>query len=121
METTVKERLVRFYEAKGLSKSGFEKMVGLSNGYIDKLRICPSNDKLEMIYLKFPDLNRIWLLTGEGEMLLSSGNEVPHAGEDFGKLLADRDYWRDKCLELEKEVASLQSRLAKYEPQKEAV
>lgn len=42
-------------------------------------------------------------------------NKVPHAGEDFGKLLADRDYWRDKCLELEKEVASLQSRLAKYE------
>lgn len=79
MEMTVKERLIRFYEAKGLSKSGFEKMVGLSNGYIDKLRICPSNDKLETIYLKFPDLNRIWLLTGEGEMFLSTDNDMQYA------------------------------------------
>lgn len=89
---TVKERLIRFYEAKGLSKSGFEKMVGLSNGYIDKLRNCPSNDKLEIIYLKFPELNRIWLLTGEGEMLLPSDNEVPHAKDDLEQLPARRSY-----------------------------
>lgn len=69
MQNTVKERLVKYYEYKSYSKSGFEKYLGFSNGYIDKLRNCPSNDKLEIIYLKCPDLNRVWLLTGEGEML----------------------------------------------------
>ena len=69
METTVKQRLIRFYESKRLSKSEFERLCGLSNGYIDKLRHSPSAAKLESIYLRFPDLNRVWLLTGEGEML----------------------------------------------------
>lgn len=72
METTVKQRLIRFYESKRLSKSEFERLCGLSNGYIDKLRHSPSAAKLESIYLRFPDLNKVWLLTGEGEMLNTS-------------------------------------------------
>lgn len=69
MKETVKERLIKFYEFKGLTKREFERSCGLSNGYIDKLRNCPSQQKLEIIYLTYPDLNKIWLLTGEGEML----------------------------------------------------
>ena len=76
MKETVKQRLIFFYESKGMSKREFEKAVGLSNGYIDKLRISPSPEKLEMIYLTFPDLNRVWLLTGEGEMLLPKDGNV---------------------------------------------
>ena len=72
MQQTVKQRLIEFYTKIGLKKSAFEKAIGVSHGYIDKLRECPSNDKLESIYLAFPNLNRIWLLTGEGEMLNSS-------------------------------------------------
>lgn len=69
MEETVKERLIRFYQSKGMSKSEFERACGLSNGYINQLRHQPSSAKLESIYLRFPDLNRIWLLTGEGNMI----------------------------------------------------
>lgn len=69
METTVKERLISFYTNRGLTKREFERRCGLSNGYIDKLRISPSPEKMEKIYLSFPDLNRVWLLTGEGDML----------------------------------------------------
>lgn len=77
METTVKQRLIKFYEAKGLSKSEFERLCGLSNGYIDKLRHSPSATKLESIYLRFPDLNKVWLLTGDGEMLTKSPADIP--------------------------------------------
>ena len=76
METTVKQRLIRFYESKRLSKSEFERLCGLSNGYIDKLRHSPSAAKLESIYLRFPDLNKVWLLTGEGEMLINDAHPV---------------------------------------------
>lgn len=41
----------------------------MSNGYIDKLRLSPSPEKIEIITQTFPELNRVWLLTGEGEML----------------------------------------------------
>ena len=49
-------------------------MCGLSNGYINQLRNSPKEEKLERIYLTFPELNRIWLLTGEGEMLVQDNN-----------------------------------------------
>lgn len=53
-----------------LTKSGFEKTVGLSNGYLNQLRSSPSNEKIEQISNSFPQLNRYWLLTGVGPMLL---------------------------------------------------
>ena len=69
METTVKERLITFIEHRGLSISKFEKMCNLSNGYISKLRYSPGGVRLEEIFRVFPEINRNWLLFGEGEML----------------------------------------------------
>lgn len=60
-----------FLNYKGLSQGRFEKLVGLSNGYLDKLRHAPSVAKTQIIIDTFPELNRTWLLTGEGEMLNS--------------------------------------------------
>lgn len=72
MEQTVKERLITFLKAKRLGQTKFEKLCGLSNGYINNLRHCPSAAKLAQILEAFPDLNRAWLLTGEGEMLTTT-------------------------------------------------
>lgn len=69
MEQSVKERLMSFINYKGLSQGRFERLVGFSNGYLDKLRHAPSVAKTQIIIDTFPDLNRTWLLTGEGEML----------------------------------------------------
>lgn len=67
---TVKDRLIKFIYSMNLTKSGFEKAVGLSNGYLNQLRSSPSNEKIEQISNSFPQLNRYWLLTGVGPMLL---------------------------------------------------
>lgn len=71
MYTTVKERLLAFIEHKGLSKHKFEKMCGLSTGYVSNMRVSIQPDKIKNIAQVFPDLNTGWLLTGEGEMLRS--------------------------------------------------
>lgn len=68
----VRDRILIFIDAIGITKSRFEKIVGFSNGYIDKLRECPSQKKLDIISNSFPMLSMPWLLTGEGEMLKSS-------------------------------------------------
>lgn len=72
MEQTVKERLVRFIKYKKLSQKRFEETVGLSNGYVNNIRQSITQNKLQQISLCFPELNKAWLLTGEGNMLLDS-------------------------------------------------
>ena len=71
METTVKQRLIEYLKLKGIGQNRFEKMAGLSIGYISKLRIEPSPTKLRGIINAAPDLNQEWLLTGKGEMLVT--------------------------------------------------
>lgn len=82
MEQSVKERLMSFLNYKGLSQGRFEKLVGFSNGYLDKLRHAPSLAKTQIIIDTFPELNRTWLLTGEGEMLNRNGSKA--AGDKGG-------------------------------------
>ena len=69
MENTVKQRLITYLKKKGIGRNKFEAMAGLSLGYITKLKNAPGPDKLVNILHAAPDLNKVWLLTGEGEML----------------------------------------------------
>lgn len=79
MEQSVKERIMSFINYKRLSQRKFERLVGFSNGYLDKLRHAPSVEKTQIIIDTFPELNRIWLLTGEGEMLNGDRRKVDEA------------------------------------------
>lgn len=72
---TARERLRKFIDYKGISKYRFYKETGLSNGFLDKDGNIGS-DKCEKIYYLYPDLNLIWLITGEGEMLLHANNMI---------------------------------------------
>lgn len=72
MENTVKQRLVAYLKYKRLGQNRFEAIAGLSNGYIANLKSTPGAEKLLKIFVAAPDLNRTWLLSGEGDMLLDS-------------------------------------------------
>lgn len=72
MEITVKQRLVEYLKYKKIGQNRFERLAGLSIGYINKLRREPSVTKIRCILNAAPDLNEKWLLTGEGNMLLDS-------------------------------------------------
>ncbi|MFK8281677.1 XRE family transcriptional regulator [Capnocytophaga cynodegmi] len=78
-QSSVKDRLVSFLAYKKLSQRKFEEEVGLSNGYVNNMRkgIKPEtfDEKIAPI---FPELDKIWLLHGEGNMLNTSEPE-----EDF--------------------------------------
>ncbi len=66
---TIKERTYSFIEYKGITVKKFEELCGLSNGYISSMRKGFGSDKLNNVLTMFPELNREWLLYGEGEML----------------------------------------------------
>ena len=81
---TVKERIIAFIKRKKLNVYTFERAAGLANGYVSQLKTQPSPQKLRAILEAYPDLNKVWLLTGEGAMLKSEQPKQPD--EDFVSL-----------------------------------
>lgn len=68
---TVKDRLVQYLQARGIGMNRFERLAGISNGYIANLKSTPGVDKVELILKASPGLSKVWLLTGEGEMMVA--------------------------------------------------
>ena len=69
MESAVKQRLVQFIKSMHMTQRAFEIRCGMSNGYVANIRKGIGEDYLLNIAQQFPELNRAWLLFGEGEML----------------------------------------------------
>lgn len=75
MEESVKQRILAFIKEKSIGQKKFEETVGLSNGYVNNLKASPSSNVLQKIFSAYPDLNKSWLLTGEGSMLSASESD----------------------------------------------
>lgn len=72
---TFRERIDALIKEYHLSRAEFERLCGLSNGYTRNLGTTPGVDKLEKILRQFPNVNRFWLLTGEGDMIYPNINQ----------------------------------------------
>jgi hypothetical protein len=77
---------MEFIRYAGLSARQFDMSIGASNGYI--LRMQKNNasigsDVIENILKTYPQLNVVWLITGDGEMLKT---EKEVALTDFNSL-----------------------------------
>lgn len=103
-------RLFKYLEEKSIPHTRFEKDIGLSNGYL-KTQLNRSADIGEGVLLKIIDnsldLNPLWLLTGEGEMLKNDTfSQKPPPGDPC-----------NLCQEKEKVISSQQSHIdtLKYE------
>lgn len=92
METTVKERLISFIAYLGIGQGRFEKECGISNGYVNNIRKSITHEKLQKIALRYPELNKAWLLTGEGSMLKDGqGNNNQSGRRNFIRYWVDVD------------------------------
>lgn len=67
--STVKGRLLQFLQAKRISQTEFGRILGVAPTYVGAMRKSLSADKVARLTRAFPDLNREWLLFGEGTML----------------------------------------------------
>ncbi|MEM1336461.1 MAG: hypothetical protein AAF717_17850 [Bacteroidota bacterium] len=66
------DRLMQFIEYSGMSARQFDLSIGASNGYtlrMKKNHASVGSDVIETIIRTYPQLNLIWLMTGEGQML----------------------------------------------------
>ncbi|MDR1023384.1 MAG: helix-turn-helix domain-containing protein [Prevotellaceae bacterium] len=70
-----KERLKEFIKYKRLSDREFCASIGVSFSYINSIRKSIQPDKIKKISEVYPELNTLWLIMGDGNMLLS-GDDV---------------------------------------------
>lgn len=69
------ERIQGYITLKGITAYAFEKACDLSNGYLNSRKGGTrgiGSEILEKIYRAYPDLNLVWLITGDGEMIVKS-------------------------------------------------
>lgn len=78
----LQERIRQFIRHLGLTVSEFEGKVGLSNGSVSKMGDGTRRKTIDKISNSFPELSKVWLLTGEGEMLASEAPEVEQTIQD---------------------------------------
>lgn len=80
MASSVKERLLEFLKAERISGSEFTRKMGLSPAYLASMRKSMPEEKVERLTRLYPQINRDWLLYGEGEMYkdLSDKDIDPH-------------------------------------------
>lgn len=89
---------------KGLNDNKVTQECGLSQGLLGQARTGKSDlgsKTIEKILNKYQDLNRVWLITGEGEMLKSG---ISQDGENNTQVIGDGNHVNtpsalDKALE----------------------
>jgi len=103
MQLTINERIKKFCEYKRIAVSTFEKKSDLSNGYVKSIKKSLGTEKLDNVLNAFPELNREWLLYGEGEMLKSEASEIENNVEDAVIVpFIDRSSARERNLSVRK-------------------
>ena len=86
---SVQERLEIYIRSKGLGNYQFEMKVGLSQGYIKRVRNCLHPEKIKRIANVFPDLNIEWMIIGRGEMIVNTPNKLYE--NEIQKLLREQN------------------------------
>lgn len=75
--TLIKERILQVAEYKGISKEKFIEGLGQSyNNYKGRSKnTSVSSEIIAEISTKYPDINLIWLLKGEGDMIITENED----------------------------------------------
>lgn len=69
----IKDRFKEFIAYKRLTQRRFQASIGVSSSYINGITDGIGAEVLRKVSITYPELNTDWLLTGEGEMLNTSG------------------------------------------------
>ena len=82
ISTTIKDRLYQIIEHKGITANKFEKETGLTTSFVRNTKKEIGSDKIKKILLCYPEINPLWLIGCEGDMLINDNTQTPaHTGE----------------------------------------
>lgn len=104
----IKERMISLAESLNISARDFSKKIGKDPSYIKGIKKEISTDVLRNIYLNFPEINIMWIITGNGEKFLSNFQEHKN-NENL------TDHLKEEIKELREENKSLYKEIGKLE------
>lgn len=114
------DRLFLYFEHKGLKPTPVGMELGLTNGYLGKMRDrhgSIGSDILETIFSNFPDLSPEWLITGSGSMIkgdtIMQSSVTPN--DNMMQLVQTITSQAETIGSLKKEVEVLQDRIQKLQ------
>ena len=85
--STVKGRLLTYLKENRIPQTEFCKRLGVAPTYIGVIRKSIPAEKINRIATLYPDLNRDWLLYGEGEMYVKETNDPRKLLQEAGYLV----------------------------------
>lgn len=80
----IKDRITTFINSLGLTNAEFERVCGLSNGFVKNTNDRIRKSSLNLIATQFPQLNMDWLVNGVGDMLLPEESRSNNVTELVG-------------------------------------
>lgn len=93
------DRLIQFIEYAGLSARQFDISIGAANGYtlrMKKNHASIGSDVIETVIRTYPQLNVVWLLTGEGSMIKT---EIKPRDLEFNQLPKEQQEEIERIIE----------------------
>lgn len=86
---TLRKRLMQYIDFKDMDVTNFETRIGLDNGFIKKMSGNINPFIIKKILYYYPEINKSWLLYGEGDML--NTEQSPSLSPTTDKVIADND------------------------------
>lgn len=107
---TARKRIIYFIENQGIKSKDFLIKTGLKKGFVDRSH---QDSGITDIYLSkilecYPEINPVWLITGEGEMLKSDQEQKDPPDAAIYQLRDENYKLKDEIIRLQNEVIKLQ-------------
>lgn len=110
----VKERLIELCTEMSITPNQFSQEIGKNREFIRKIIGEIGSDVLRNINRKYPTINIMWIITGEGEKFLSSDDKTSNDDNLTNYLKEENKELKEEVKRLIQENATLSARLELY-------
>lgn len=107
----VKQRLIELCSELEITPNAFSQKIGKSRSFIKGITKDIGSDALREIYLTFPDVNILWIITGEGNKFLSKEETASNKDDLTNYLKEENKALKEEIKQLIKENATLSTQL----------
>lgn len=110
----VKERLIELCEAMNITPNQFSQDIGKNREFVRKIVGEIGSDVLRNISRRFPEINIMWIITGEGEKFLLTDDSISNDNNLTNYLKEENKELKEEIKRLIKENAILSAKVELY-------